>query len=121
MPLIVVKGEGNNSVKYDGKFWTEQLRYVVSVNGLAVNRKQPTKIKRGDRVILFCPPKGRQKTRTLLGTVYMSEENLSSPSSSTDVVEEISGQKSQSRKRKSVAQGATINVKKKKGQRTNAP
>ena len=50
----------------------------------------------------------------------MSEENLSSPSSSTDVVEDISGQKNQSRKRKSVAQGAAINVKK-KGQRTNAP
>ena len=41
---------------------------------------------------------------------------VNTPSSSTDKVEELAGQKSQSRKRKTSVQGSGIIVKKQKGQ-----
>ena len=44
MAMILVKCEGNDSPKYDGKNWKEELKFVVSVNGVTVDlheRKQP--------------------------------------------------------------------------------
>ena len=30
---VLVKCEGNNSPKYDGKIWKEEIKYIVDVNG----------------------------------------------------------------------------------------
>ena len=34
---IFVKCEGNNSPKYDGKIWKEEVKYIVDVNGQLID------------------------------------------------------------------------------------
>ena len=50
MATLLVKCEGNNSPKYDGKIWEEELKFVVNINGQEIdpNSQGNVKINPGD-------------------------------------------------------------------------
>ena len=60
---IFVKCEGNNSPKYDGKIWEEDVKYIVKVNGQSIDPRSQEDIKPGDRVIIRRPGKGGRRIR----------------------------------------------------------
>ena len=72
---ILVKCEGNNSPKYDGKIWEEEIKYIVDVNGQSIDSHSQQEIKPGDRVIIRRPGKGGRRARSWHGTV-MSESDV---------------------------------------------
>ena len=72
---ILVKCEGNNSPKYDGKIWEEEIKYIVDVNGKSIDPHSQQEIKPGDRVIIRRPGKGGRRARSWHGTV-MSESDV---------------------------------------------
>ena len=37
MAKLLVKCEGNNLLKYDGKIWEEELKFVVNINGQEID------------------------------------------------------------------------------------
>ena len=79
MAKILVKCEGNNSPKYDGKIWEEELKFIVSINGQTVDLHQQPEVKRGDQVVICRPGKGGKKGRNWKGTV-MSQSDLANKS-----------------------------------------
>lgn len=76
MAEILAKCEGNNSPKYDGKVWKEALKFVVSVNGVAVDlrEKEHPKVNCGDRVLLYRPGKGGKRGRHWTGIVVSQSD-----------------------------------------------
>lgn len=110
MAEILVRYEDNNSPRYDGKIWREELKCVVEVNGQAVDIPQVTsdfEVKPGDHVVICRLGKGRKRGRRWKGVV------MSQP----DAVEEASplpvSHTSLSRKRTTDTKGATGPPKKK--------
>ena len=81
MAKILVKCEGNNLPKYDGKIWEEELKFVVSINEQTVDlhRQSEFEVKPGDRVVICRPGKGGKKGRNWKGTV-MSQSDLANKS-----------------------------------------
>ena len=91
MAKLLVKCEGNNSPKYDGKIWEEDLKFVVNVNGQTIDLNSNVEVKPGDRVTVKRPGKGGKNVRYWHGVV-MSE--------SGNVEEAAADQSSSTRKRK---------------------
>ena len=66
MAKVLVKCEGNQSPRYDGKVCVEELKFVVEVNGQIIdnNLKSNVQVKPGDRVTIRRPGKEGEKNKT---------------------------------------------------------
>ena len=105
---IFVKCEGNNSPKYDGKIWEEEVKYIVEVNGQSIDPCSQQDIKPGDRVIIRRPGKGGRRVRNWQGIV-MSDSDVEEASRKSVK------QPSSTRKRKGHSEHESSSNKKPKG------
>lgn len=103
MAKLLVKCEGNNSPKYDGKIWEEELKFVVNLNGQAIDLSSNVQVKPGDRVTITRPGKGGRSGRDWHGVV-MAESDV-----------EEANQSSSTRKRKNETKRDCGSSKKPKG------
>ena len=57
MAKFLLKCEGNNSSKYNGKIWEEGLRFLININRQTIDHslQNSVKIEPGDRVTTRCP------------------------------------------------------------------
>ena len=78
MATLLVKCEGNNSPKYDGKIWEEELKFVVNINGQEIdpNSQGNVKINPGDIVTIRRPGKRGKRGRNWHGTVESQSDPL---------------------------------------------
>ena len=88
MTEILVKYEGNNSPRYNGKIWREKLESVVEVNQQVTQAPTDLEVKRGDRVVVYRFGKGAKRGRRWKGVVMsqsdlMEEASLLAPKASS--------------------------------------
>ena len=78
MAKVLVKYEGNNSPKYDGRVWQEELKSVVNVNGQVIDPHLHgnLEVKPGDSVTtcIWHPGKGGKRGRKWHG-ILMSQSD----------------------------------------------
>ena len=79
MAKLLVKCEGNNSPKYDGRVWQEDLKSVISVNGQMIDphSHRNLQVRPVDSVTIWCPGKGGKRGRSWHGIVMSDTEEAS--------------------------------------------